>query len=776
MADAKILRYHGMPAIVIDGKPMPPMMATIRTNAHNDIKVDPEYYRNLGKSGIKIYFLICDTEWLKPGAFDLFRREADILFREVPDAYVMLRVGMHPPVDWCHAHPEETLSYSDGVKKPMQLYTESYVAEYPAMYSLASARWRQDASEALLALLRRISELPYADRIVGCFFAAGGTSEWYYVTPTEYTEKTNRLDSGGFDHIKDDDFRDVYADLSPAFQRSFSSYLREIYPDDEALRRAWHDPTVTLDAPGIPDCRARYYANGVDYDIDHPPKLVSNSPEPPAPENGTNIGHFLDLAHHRRVFDFYRAWHLGVADSVIHFGKTVKEHYPHFLTGAFYGSAGSNKVFSMGQIGGVTRILDSDAIDFLASPGVYENRQPGGFTGQRQVFDSFALRNRIFIVEEDARTHFENKYFAKYVQLFDMEDTLSVLKREFGRNLCQNLQAWWFDQILGGKRYKDEEIYRLFEKQQAIARRAYESDRRKNSEIAFIYDEASYHVVSEETTHQMVELFRNYEIDRIGAPADRYYQVDLANPDMPDYKLYVFVNCFCVTEDQRESIHRKLAKNHATALFLYGQGFIDPESENPLSSGNITALTGFDITVADGVCSGMMKLLPSESNPLAGNLEPGAIWGDFVRKMWANCSSYMNRIKTSRVNLYPAFCASEGDGVVLARFLDTKLPSISVKEHRGFRSVYYGSKHLNSELARELARMAGCHIYCDTDDVLYANRKFVCLHATSGGSKTIHFPQAVTVRDAYTEKLLAKDTIRLQVDLVRGETLTLEII
>lgn len=177
MAISEIKNHNGLPAIVIDGKVMPPMMATIRTNDKTKMVIDAEYYRRLGESGIKIYFLICDTEWLKPGAFELFREEADILFREVPDAYVMLRVGMHPPVSWCEENPDETMTYSGGIKKPMHLYTESYEANYPAMYSLASEKWRRDAGDALLALLKRIKELPYADRIVGCFFAAGGTSE-----------------------------------------------------------------------------------------------------------------------------------------------------------------------------------------------------------------------------------------------------------------------------------------------------------------------------------------------------------------------------------------------------------------------------------------------------------------------------------------------------------------------------------------------------------------------------------------------------------------------
>jgi hypothetical protein len=223
-------------------------------------------------------------------------------------------------------------------------------------------------------------------------------------------------------------------------------------------------------------------------------------------------------------------------------------------------------------------------------------------------------------------------------------------------------------------------------------------------------------------------------------------------------------------------VHKKLAKNHATALFLYGQGVINPDAEKPLSKEHIEALTGFRIIATPGVRSGMMKILSEKDNPLASRLEPGAIYGDFVRKMWANCSSYMNRIKTSTVNLYPAFATEEGDGTVLARFLDSGLPSISVKEYKGFRSIYYGSKHLNAELAREIARYAGCHVYLDSDDVLYANRNFLCLHASSGGEKTLHLPTSATVREIYSKRIYATNTDTVRLHLSRGETLTLALI
>lgn len=770
MADAKIIEHNGSPAISIDGKIYPPMMATIRTNQYSDPPlIDDDYYAALGKSGIKLFFVICDTDWLKPGAFEQFKEEATRILRVVPDAYLFARIGMHPPVSWCEAHPEELVQYSDGIPKPATLFTESFREHYPAMYSLCSEKWREDAGRALLDTCEMIEKLPYADRIAGYFFAAGGTSEWYYITPTEYTKKTEYLDTGGWEQEADPGLDGVYGDVGPSFRKAFSSYLRKKYKTDEQLQAAWNSAEVTLDAPSIPDCDKRYYVYGVDFDLNHPEKMYANSPGVPAPCNGTNVGHFLDVQRNMDVYDFFRAWHKGTADSVIYFGNLIKQNYGGKLTGAFYGSAGATKFHAFGQIGSVTDILDSGAIDFLASPGVYENRQPGGFTGQRQFFDSYRLRNRMFIVEEDARTHFENRYYQSYYEMYDMEDTAGVLKRDFGRNICEDLHAWWFDQLVGGKRYKSPEIYALFARQQKIAQDAYRLDRRKISEVAFIYDEDSYHVISNESNHQMVELFNNYEIDKLGVPSDRYYKTDLMNDKMPDYKLYVFVNTLCVTAEEREAIHRKLAKNHAVALFLYASGIVRMDAKEKIQASHTAAFTGIRTEMIPGVYRGKFKI-NGVPHPITERLDKGEIYGDFTRKMWTNSSSFMGMVKTSQVQLYPLVYADDPDAQVLAWFLDSQKPALAVKDVGGYTAVYCGSKYLSCDVVKEIARFAGCHIYSETDDVLYANANYITLHAAHSGHKTIFLPKTCDVVDAYDDTVYAIQADRVEIHLLKGET------
>ena len=777
MTNAKIENINGRPAITVNGEVYPPMMATIRTTQgqHRRI-IDGDYYRELGKTGIKIYFVICDTEWAIEDAFDKFCKEAEILVKEVPDAYIVLRVGMHPSPKWCEENPDETLCYSDGKKKPIELNTESYIDDFPAMYSLASQKWRETAGDYLMKLFDKLEKLPYFDRIIGCFFAAGGTSEWYYISPMHYTSKSIYCDTGGFCKAGNVDYEDVYADLSPAFRKEFTKYLKEKYKTEENLKKAWNDESATFDNPRIADCDKRYFIHGVDHDIDYPCRMLPASPKPEPPTNGTNIGQFIDLTKNMDVYDFFRALHKATADSVIYFGEIIKKRYNgNMLTGSFYGSAACEKVFDFSQIGYVYHILKSDVIDFLASPGVYENRQPGGFVGQRQCFDSFALNNRIFVCEDDTRTHHENAFYQNTMEMYDLEDTYNVLKREFARNLTTDVQAWWFDQHIGGGRYKDEDVYKLFTLQQKIAKECYQKDRTKNSEIAFIYDEESYHVVSEETTHQMVELFRNYEIDLIGAPSDRYFHNDMENLNMPDYKLYVFVNTMYLTDKEREVIKNKLKKNNATALFMYASGCINPDNTEIFGAHNISDFTGINTVMNDEVVRGKFKFL-KDNDMFCEGLDKYDIYGDFKRKMWANASGDMTRIKTSRVHMYPEFYADDEDAKTCAYILENKHPALSVKECDGFTSIYCASKYLSSDVVRNIARFAGCHIYCDSDDVLYANKHYVAIHGTKSGTKTIKLPKKCKATEVYENKVYCEDGDTIIFNLNKGETKMFEII
>lgn len=747
---AEIRNLGGRPAIFIDGKPYPPMMATVRTIDKSDIHFDRDYFVQLGRAGIRIFFVICDTVWLKPDAVELFDTEARALLDAVPDAYIVPRIGMHPTNEWIAAHPEECVTYSNGDRPAVHLFSESYETDLPAHYSLCSSKWREDAGKALAETWSILMSLPYADRIIGCFLAAGGTSEWYYMLPP--TRDGNRTVAGH----------------DAAFRRNFSKYLTEQYGTDEALAKAWKAPDATLADPLIPDYERFYFVGRVDHDLAIPPhKMYTNKPLPPPPGNGETVGCFTDMDKSRDAFDFCRAWHLGSADSVLHFAKIIKELTPDRLVGAFYGAQGCTDLIRSGTCGGTRRILDSPYVDFLAAPGVYENRQPGGFEGQRTVQDSFYLHNKIYIVEQDTRTLAENRYFMNKARIFDMTDTLNVMKREFGRDICEDVQAWWFDQLLGGRRYKYPEVYALMARQQEIAREAYSLDRRKRSEIALIYDEESLQAVSVKSSRDTIEMFRNYELGFVGAPVDQYYHNDMADPNMPSYKLYIFMNVWLTTEEERRVIREKLRRDGAVAVWLYAPGFVDPEADVKMSVAHMEALTGIKMARIDEQFDGAFRW-NGEPHPICEGLDRRQVLGHFEhrRKMMLMPSETV----MWEAALYPMFYADDPDAVTVASFLTSGYPAVSVKKCDGFTSVHFGAKIITAETVRAIARFAGCHIFCETRDVIFAGRNYITFHASESGQKTIRLPRPARVEEVYENKIYAEAATEFTFDAYLGET------
>jgi len=446
---AKLIKHNNSVAISHEGKIYPPMMATICNVSNGKYIFDAEYLKKLGESGIKIYFLICDTEWIRPDAFEMLDKEARLLLEAVPDALIILRIGLHPSNEWIKENMEECVKLSDGSFPTETLYTESYVADMPGCYTLYSEKWRKTAGEHLKKTYEKLMKLPYASRIIGVFLAAGNTSEWRQLGPLSIPEKG------------------IFGDFSESMQREFSLYLREKYKTEDNLKKAWKDEKATFDSFFVPDMDERFYSMdmrydlcGVDYDIKHR-NYRGHSPLDDDFYNNENfIGSFLNVDKKMAVYDFYRARSTGTTRSLKYLANMMKEISDDILVGAFYGNYGATHFYNSISVSCVYDLLKDGCVDIFAAPGVYQNRQRGGFEGQRCMYDSMRLHGKMFVVEDDTMTHAENPELCQTIDLFTVEDSINILKRNFGRTICDDLQAWWFDQHIGGGRYKYEEIYR----------------------------------------------------------------------------------------------------------------------------------------------------------------------------------------------------------------------------------------------------------------------------------------------------------------------------
>ena len=54
-------------------------------------------------------------------------------------------------------------------------------------------------------------------------------------------------------------------------------------------------------------------------------------------------------------------------------------------------------------------------------------------------------------------------------------------------------------------------------------------------------------------------------------------------------------------------------------------------------------------------------------------------------------------------------------------------------------TIYSGiGREPDTALLREAANVAGAHIYAYTDDIVYADARYVCIHAASSDQKRIY--------------------------------------
>lgn len=81
---------------------------------------------------------------------------------------------------------------------------------------------------------------------------------------------------------------------------------------------------------------------------------------------------------------------------------------------------------------------------------------------------------------------------------------------------------------------------------------------------------------------------------------------------------------------------------------------------------------------------------------------------------------------------------------------------------------------LPADRLRELARLAGVHLYCHTGDVVYASQDYITLHAATSGSKRIYFPSPCDAEWILGKGPVIRQAAFVDVTLKKGETILLK--
>ncbi|NUQ00311.1 MAG: hypothetical protein HUU35_10715 [Armatimonadetes bacterium] len=633
------------------------------------------------------------------------------VLQQVPDARLILRLYVCNPPGFASRLPAEVMRFDDGDARHFTTWyaMKDRPVEERGYPSFASEIWRRNTAEALREYVTHVRQSSYAANVIGYFVCGGGTEEWYYW--------------GDYDHQR-------YAlDFSPPMLRAFREDLRRFYAGDvQRLRAAWNSPAVDF-ASALP-------------------------PEPEARRTPTS-GPFWDPAHSQREIDYYYTHNKAMEDSLLIFARAIKQaSNREHLVGMFHGYLQNHWLLDGGQAQ-LRELLASDDIDFWSGPPQYDRRGPGEHGCVRFLMRSLQRHGKLWISEADIRPSFVEPNPtnpALHGRPTDLAESLACLQREFAHQLCEGGNGWWFP--MGKGWYHQPPILELFGQMQRVGQAAMACDRRPATDIAAVVDLDSLAAAPPfGLTPYLIDAFKVQELCRLGAPVDHWELDDLLQEGAPQYKLYLMLNPIRLTAARRQRIDQHLRRHGATLVWFYAPGLIDPGRSPALSLSHSRDLLGLTLS-GDSATDPLMRLTTTGARLFPG-FDPARSFGKFERPRWGLDQA------TGQVALQPAddlrlkqrFVATGAEP--LATFSDGAT-AMAMRRGANATDLWIGGLMAPADLLRGLARHLGCHLYCDADEIIYANRSFLAIHTRAAGERTFQLRQPADVTEVFSGQVLGR--------------------
>jgi len=508
------------------------------------------------------------------------------------------------------------------------------------------------------------------------------------------------------------------------FREGFAEWARGKYRTVEVLREAWRQPEVTFETLRLPSLEERLDGK---------------------------LGAFRDPAAQRFLIDFAEYAQVCLCEYLEETARAIKEETEgRKLTVFFYGYLYDVAGFHYGgQVSGhlrLRRALDCPDVDILCSPISYFDRQSGGVGPFMSPADSVQLHGKLWLNEDDARTHLAPPD-AGFGRTDSMFQTLGVYQRNLGHILERRSATWWMD--FGTGWMADPEIFATFGKLRDIYR-DHPTRAPYRPQVAIVTDEDSFFYLrhSSEITRESVTYMRRL-FNTCGCPVGLYLMSDLCEGRVPDsVRLLVFLNCYRVTGEQRERLRRGIGRDGRTALWLYAPGFIREDA----SAENVSDLIGFGVEEVEGDVTAQVQMVGDLPGFLSG-LPADQVFGPAAKPR-------------------PLFAVQGGQPgvVVLGRYAGTEHVALAMKQLDGWSSAFCGGLQVSAEVLRELARAAGAHVYCNTNDVISASPGFLSIHATAEGDKELVLPGPGRLRDLVSGESLGPAATSHRFPMRAGET------
>lgn len=680
---------NGIPRLYINGKKEAPVIFYGCTLFEQRMGIVDKEFKLAAEAGIHLYSVIlkmgCMPEERQEN-IDKMSRYLDMILKYDPEAKVLVRANVSQYGDsaaiWAEKHP------GDGIRFEMDADRDESDDENieKRMTSVFSEDWRKEAEEALRQFARFFYHHPvYGDHFLGYHLGGNESDEWFHLA-----------------------YREVGNDVSPAAQRYFRQFVFEKYRGDEqALREAWGDETLTFDQVVIPSPL--------------PGNTASSKPYP----------HFYyRTAAEQKYVDFNEMNNVRIADLIRGFAAAVKEEtHRNTLVMCFYGYL--FELCGAPQSGHMAfqELLDCPDIDGFASPCGYWDRDVGGTGQYMTVIDSVAAHGKMWFVENDIRTFLRyrrepdqpRKLEGPFYGIFSFTDLYEVWRREAGTQMVRGCASWYMDLAGEGWFYHPdywEEIKALEE----LYRATLDITTPYKPELAVVVDpDDTYHVSDVRNTLGNTMFNVRTQCYRLGVSCGFYTTKDWLDGKADSAKMVLLFNPSGLRGERHAKAVEKIRRAGQTTMFMYGFG--------NLSEDEIRELTG--MTLQEQYVDGRVT-----TNMLYCNE-----WDGFVNTS-GGCAAEVN----------PRFYVTDGASAVWAHYSDeTDKVSFATHEQDGWRTVFFGGFETSIDLLNRVTQIAGLFQYGYVGEYVLPGSQLYVTHSSFPGEKTVRFPEVCDVYDYFED-------------------------
>jgi hypothetical protein len=710
-SSAVVQTVDGIPRLFVDGQPAVPQihMGDVSNPARS-------YFRQFGEHNVRVHIVQVRDIWVGHRNYNLAAVDSvlwDAVLR-APDDYFIVKISLNPYRTWHEDFPLDAAQDKDG-----EYSTSRHDRFAPPDYW--SDEYREQAYHFVKTLVEHIHSQPYGKAVIGYFVGGGEDGQFYWQVGRETIQDGN----------------------APGSLSLFRRWLRERYPTLEELRTAWGDPTLT-------------------YETALPP--IKNEKYP---------GSFMDPAEHRKEVDFMTYLNEELARFLLENARIIKETAPkEVIVGGYYGRGASMSVYPM--FAQTKVMLQSDLFDFMgAQPGYYGWREAGSEGHINWVFDSVRKHGKIMMTELDFRTWMGNLrdladdfHHARY---WNLEELTGAAARDIGKLFSVMGGAWWME-MTGGWFHHDD-IMDMIGHLHDVAQQLYEKDPVITpADIVFIADEDSYFWSTEQFNIRQARLthalnVQQRAINRAGLKYDFYYLDDVIADEMVDYKVYVFLNQYYVTDELRQFIDTHLKKDGKVIVWQYAPGYVTPEE---WSLESMETLTGIKMGTDNG------HVAAKFAN--AFDLDLSAEQARTVKMLLADIEG-----KSVGLGLGPAtqrFYVDDPEAIPLAYYTDDGRVAAAVKFMDGYTSIYMGHPSgFTPDWLANIAKVFDVHTYMEPVGEMFMHHRddFIVIHGVEGGQRILRLPYKAKVTDLLNDRVLMQEGNEVVVQLEPTETLWLHV-